>query len=76
MFNNKLKHDITDEFGYWYNGSILKNILTKNVYINKDNITDLITHYKKQILPHKPLMVEIYEPIVTSLIDLKNKLGW
>lgn len=72
----KYKHDMTDEFGYWYRNSLIKSILGKQVHINKNNIDDLITHYRKNIQSHKKLMCEIYQPIVDELFLLKNKLGW
>jgi hypothetical protein len=48
----------------------------KQVLINRENINELINHYKEQIQPHKPLMKEIYQPIVDELVSLKGKLGW
>jgi hypothetical protein len=74
--NNTPKHDITDEFGYWWKGSLIKSIVGKTVEINQTNIDDLIKNYQKQIAPHKPLMNQIYQPVVDDLIQLKNKLGW
>lgn len=73
---HKLKHDITDEFGYWWKGSLIKSIVGKRVEINQTNIDDLIKNYQSQIAPHKPLMREIYQPVIDGLIQLKNKLGW
>jgi len=73
---NEHKHDINDEFGYWWKDSLIKNIMGKQVDINKDNIDDLIINYKKNIQPHKKLMSEIYQPIVDELYLLKSKLGW
>jgi len=73
---SKLKHDITDEFVYWWEGSLIKSIVGKRVEINRNNIDDLIKNYQSQIVPHKPLMREIYQPVVDVLIQLKNKLEW
>ena len=55
-------------------GSMLNKI--KKVFINKDNIDQLITHYEKQIQPHKIIMTELYQPIVDELKSLKIKLDW
>ena len=74
--DNKIKHDITDEFGWWWKGSLVKSIMGKQVDINKDNINNLIKSYKGNIQPHKNLMSEIYQPIVDELSLLKIKLGW
>ena len=74
--DSEIKHNITDEFGWWWKGSLIKSIMGKQVDINKDNINDLIKHYKKDIQPHKKLMCEIYQPIVDELSLLKIKLGW
>lgn len=73
---SEIKHDINDIFGYWWKGSLIKVIMNKRVFINKENIDDLIIHYKSVILPHKPLMTEIYQPVVDKLISLKERLGW
>ena len=73
---SQIKHDITDEFGWWWKGSLVKSILGKQVDINKDNIENLINSYKRNIQPHKKLMSEIYQPIVDELSLLKIKLGW
>jgi hypothetical protein len=32
--NNTPKHDITDEFGYWWKDSLIKSIVGKTVEIN------------------------------------------
>ena len=74
--DSEIKHDITDEFGWWWKGSLVKSIMGKPVDINKDNIDNLINHYKIEIHPHKKLMSEIYQPIVDELSLLKIKLGW
>lgn len=70
------KHDIIDEFGWWWKGSLVKSIIGRQVYINKDNIDNLINQYKMDIQPHKKLTSEIYQPIVDELSLLKIKLGW
>jgi len=74
--DSEIKHDINDIFGYWWKGSLLKNIMGKNVYISRKNIDELINHYKSEIQPHKPLMTEIYQPIVDELTSLKKRLNW
>jgi len=74
--DSEIKHDIMDEFGWWWKGSLVKSIMGKQVDINKDNIDNLIKSYKCEIQPHKKLMSEIYQPIVDELSLLKIKLGW
>jgi hypothetical protein len=74
--DTRIKHDITDEFGWWWKGSLVKSIMGEQVEINKDNIDHLINSYKGNIQQDKPLMGEIYQPIVDELFLLKIKLGW
>ena len=70
------KHDIQDEYGYWWKNSILKSIYWKNVYINKENIDELIEHYKRDIAPHKAFVAKLSQEIVDELYSLKTKLNW
>jgi len=72
--DSEIKHDIIDEFGWWWRGSLVKSIMGKQVDINKDNIDNLINSYKRNIQPHKKLMSEIYQPIVDELSLLKIHL--
>jgi hypothetical protein len=76
MSDGELQHDITDEYGYWWNGSLQKNINGKNVDINKETIDTLIEYYKKDIAPHKRFLNEVHQEIVDYLTSLKRKLNW
>lgn len=70
------KHNIQDEYGYWWKNSLHKCIYWKDVYINKENIDELIEHYKRDIVPHKTFVAKIAQEIVDELYSLKQKLNW
>lgn len=57
-------------------GKLLKSINGKLIELSRDNINEYIQYYKGLIVPRYTFVNDIYEEIVSGLIEIKKLKNW